>query len=93
MVRHRPHFETWKRNEPFPLEARVQVLLTNNPWRQDSDGYFFFQNVLTRRPLPKTVQEVMERAKAFGFSAAQTNRHLRFVYARRNVEIWVSHDR
>ena len=88
MIR-RPHMEAWKRNEPFPLEARVQVLITANPWRPDSDGHFFFNEVLSRKPTPKTVHEVIERGKAFGFSAAQTNRHLRFVYARRNVEIWI----
>ena len=73
------HKNAFRKCKPFPLDAKVKIISTHNPWRLDGYGYRFYEQVL-RGKSSTTIGGILDDAHAIGFYKADVMRHLRWLY-------------
>jgi hypothetical protein len=75
---------------PVDPEAGIKLNCSENPWKrltkgEHSEGWKFYNAALINNP--STVEEVLDLAKAAGFTRRAAQGHIRWLYACGNCEI------
>ena len=72
------HAEAFRAQGKFDLTDTLELISHKNPWTPGSLGDQFYKAALVRNPA--TVQAAITLAAAAGFSAADVQGHLRWLY-------------
>jgi hypothetical protein len=76
---HVKHKIAWRRQENFPLDAKVVLISSHNPWRPGARAWNLFEHVLRKRPI-STVEQVLKDAGAIGYWETDVKSFLRWLY-------------
>jgi hypothetical protein len=75
---HMTHDEALRAQGNFALTDKLELISPVNPWKPGSYGDQFYKAALARNPA--TVQDAITLAAPAGFSAADVQGHLRWLY-------------
>jgi hypothetical protein len=64
----------------YPLDASLELMRPDSPWRPGCPGDRFHQNVLSLLPTPTTVGEAIELGKRAGFKEDEVQDHLKYLF-------------
>jgi hypothetical protein len=73
------HTIAFRQCKAFPMDAKVEVISTHNPWRRNAISWNLFEKVL-RQKTHWTVEEILSEAEKIGYFRSDAARHLRWLY-------------
>lgn len=76
---HVKHKIAWRKCPNFPLDAKVELISSHNPWRPGARAWNLFEHVLRKKPIT-TVQGILEDAGAIGYWETDVKSFLRWLY-------------
>jgi hypothetical protein len=78
------HFDAWRAQKSYPLNATVKVLVNVPRWRPSGLGYDFWVKVLgpltQNGSVPTTVGACIEAGKKAGIKAGMVQSHLKWFF-------------